>query len=125
MNNKIFFRIGATVVLVAMCICVFFSLDTGSTYYYTQIDNSKIQQLESRGGVIDFNGGMSYQYALSSYDENGSGKEITFGTSRELKEGAFVRLTVIPIRGVLEWEEVQYDDLPIAVQSIYTPQANE
>ena len=29
-------------------------------------------------------------------------KDITFGTSRKLKEDAFIRLTVMPLRGVLE-----------------------
>ncbi|MCI8383267.1 MAG: YxeA family protein, partial [Lachnospiraceae bacterium] len=59
------------------------------------------------------------------YDENGKGKDITFGTSKELKEGAFIRLTVMPIRGVLEWKEVQYDELPAAVQSNYTAPISE
>ena len=123
MNKKMLIGIGAVMVLAA--ICFFFLLEAGSVYYYTQIDNSKIEQVESRGGVIDFTGGMSYQYTLFSCDEKGKGKDITFGTSRELKEGAFVRLTVMPIRGVLEWEEVQYDELPVAVQSIYTVPAKE
>ena len=55
-----------------------------------------------------------------AYDENGNDKEITFGTSRELKEKAFLRLTVMPVRGVLEWGEVKYDELPAAVQVKYT-----
>ena len=97
----------------------------GSLSYYSQIDNSKIEQVESSGVVIDFTGGMSYQYTLFSYDENGKGKDITFGTSRELREGAFIRLTVMPVRGVVEWKEVQYDELPEAVQSCYTALAKE
>lgn len=28
---------------------------------------------------------------------------------RELKEGAFIRLTLMSIRGILKWKEVQYD----------------
>ena len=65
-------------------------------------------------------GGMGYSYTLFSYNKNGKGKDITFGTSRELREGAFICLTVMPIRGVLEWEEVQYDELPVTVQDQYT-----
>jgi len=42
-----------------------------------------------------------------------------------LKEGAFVRLTVMPVRGVLEWKEVQYEELPAAVQNHYAAPANE
>lgn len=116
--NKILFGIGA-VALVIICACTFFLSETDSTYYYSQIDNSRIKQVESRGGVIDFSGGMSYSYTLPSYDEDGKGKDITFGTSRELKEGAYIRLTVMPIRGVVEWSEVQYEEMPMTVQKQY------
>ena len=119
MKKGILFGIGA-VVLMAVCVCIFFLSEAGSTYYYSQIDNSKMEQVESRGGVINFSGSMDYSYTLFSYNENGKGKDITFGTSKELKEGAFIRLTVMPIRGVLEWSEVQYDELPTAVQEQYT-----
>lgn len=62
---------------------------------------------------------MRYSYTLCAFDESGEDKEVTFGTSRELKEGAFLRLTVMPVRGVLEWSEVKYDELPMAVQVKY------
>lgn len=118
MKKKVLLGIGV-VALVLICLGVFLLSGTGRTYYYTQIDNSKIAQGKTDGGVIDFSGGMDYSYTLFSYDESGNGKDITFGTSRELKEGAFIRLTVMPIRGVLEWSEVQYDKLPAAVQEHY------
>ena len=125
MHKRLFIGIGVVIVIAVgfICFSVLLFSGTGSRYYYSQIDNSKIEQVESRGGVIDFSGGMSYQYTLFSYDENGKGKDITFGTSRELKEGAFIRLTIMPIRGVLEWEEVQYDELPETVQGCYTAPA--
>lgn len=107
------------VVLAAICSVIFLGSEAGSMYYYSQIDNTKIEQTESRGGVINFGGSMKYSYTLLSYDKNGKEKEITFGASRELKEGAFICLTVMPIRGVLEWKEVQYDELPEAVQKQY------
>lgn len=119
MKKKVLFGIGA-IVVVAICLCVYLLSGAGSTYYYSQIDNSKLEPTESSGGVINFGGNMDYSYTLFSYNEDGEGKEITFGTSRELKEGAFIRLTVMPVRGVLEWSEVQYDELPIAVQEQYT-----
>lgn len=115
----------AVVITGFICVCIWFLSGAGSTYYYTQIDNSKIEQVESKGGVINLNGSMDYSYTLLSYDENGKGKDITFGTSRELKEGAFIRLTVMPIRGVIEWEEVSYDELPADVQGNYAASANE
>ena len=119
MKKKILFGIGV-VFLIVICFGVFLLSGAGSTYYYSQIDNSKIEQTESAGGVINFEGSMDFSYTLRCYDEDGNEKDITFGTSRDLKEYAFIRLTVMPIRGVLEWSEIQYDELPIAVQEQYT-----
>ncbi|MBD5548730.1 MAG: YxeA family protein [Lachnospiraceae bacterium] len=119
MKKKLLFGIGV-VFLIVICFGIFLLSGAGSTYYYSQIDNSKIEQTESAGGVINFEGSMDFSYTLRCYDEDGNAKDITFGTSRELKEDAFIRLTVMPIRGVLEWSEIQYDELPIAVQEQYT-----
>lgn len=127
MKKKII--IGITVVVIVViglvCFCAWFLSGAGSTYYYAQIDNTKIEQGDSHGGIINFHGGMSYSYTLPAYNENGDQKDITFGTSRELKEGAFIRLLVMPVRGVLEWSEVQYDELPAAVQSNFAVPTNE
>lgn len=120
MKKKMMTALAAAAILMAGLIgfCVWFLSGTGSSYYYAQIDNSKLEQVESKGGVINFsgNGNLDYSYTLICYDEDGDGKEITFGTSKELKEGAFIRLTVMPVRGVLEWSGVQYEELPAAVQ---------
>ena len=62
-------------------------------------------------------GNLPYSYILLCCDENGGEKEITLGTSGELRDGAFIRLTIMPIRGVLDWSEVRYDELPTAVQN--------
>ena len=118
MKKKVLFGVGVIVVL-AICLCVYLLSGAGSTYYYSQIDNSKIEQTESAGGVINFGGSMDYSYTLRCYNEDGNAKDITFGTSRQLKEDAFIRLTVMPIRGVLEWAEVQYNELPSGVQEQY------
>lgn len=123
MKKKITVGIAAAAIIIAgfICFCIWFLSGAGSTYYYGQIDNSKLEQVESKGGVIDFsgNGNMDYSYTLFCYNENGKGKDITFGASKELKEGAFIRLTVMPVRGVLEWSEVRYEELPAAVQGKY------
>lgn len=112
--------IGAVIVIIGLVYaCAQFFSEGGSTYYYTQIDNSKMEEVDSRGGVIDVQGGMPYSYTLPAYKENGDGKDITFGASRELRELAFLRLTVSPVRGVIAWSEIQYEELPEAVQRIY------
>ena len=119
MKKKILIGIGV-VAFVAICSGIFLLSGAGSTHYYSQIDNTKIEQTESAGGVINFGGSMDYSYTLRCYDEDGNEKDITFGTSRKLKEDAFIRLTVMPLRGVLELIEVQYDKLPAVVQKNYT-----
>ena len=121
MKKQVKIAIGAVAVLLIGLIgfCAWFLSGVGSAEYYSQIDNSKIEQVDSKGGVINLKGSLPYAYTLLCYDENGSEKEITFGTSRELRDGAFIRLTVMPIRGVLDWSEVQYDELPTAVQNHY------
>lgn len=106
------------IVVGVISFCMWFLSGSGSAYYYTQIDNSKIERNDSDGGVINLSGGMDYSYTLPAYNENGMGKDITFGASRELREGAFIRLTVTPVRGVIEWSEVQYDELPAAVRNV-------
>ena len=122
MKKKIIVGLSVVMVIVIgfICFCIWFLSGAGSTYYYSQIDNGKIEQVESQGGVIDFSGSMDYSYTLFSYNEDGEGKDITFGTSKELKEGAFICLTIMPIRGVIEWKGVQYNELPTAVQEQYT-----
>ena len=127
MKKKLKIIIGVVAVLLIGLVgfCAWFLSGSGSAEYYAQIDNTKVEQVDSNGGVINFKGNLPYSYTLLSYDENGSENEITFGTSRELREGAFIRLTVMPVRGVLDWSEVQYDELPDAVQAHYSAPAND
>ena len=77
------------VLLIAAAAFTIPSLFDGSrtTIYYTQIDNSKIEENDSRGGVVNFKGSLPYSYTLTSYDENGKEKEITFGTSERIAGG--------------------------------------
>lgn len=87
--------------------------------YYTQVDNSKIKINHSSGGVIDLTGGLPYLYNLPAYSEDGDEMNLEFGMSRQLREDAFLRLEVLPVRGVVNWSELQYDELPEAVQAYY------
>ena len=127
MKKQIKIAIGAAAVLLIVLIgfCAWFLSGSGSTEYYAQIDNTKVEQVDTKGGVISFKGNLPYSYTLTAYDEKGTEKEITFGTSRELREGAFICLTVMPVRGVLDWSEVQYDELPAAVQNHYSAPSDD
>ena len=74
MKKKILIRIGAGA-FVAICFGIFLLSGAGSTYYYSQIDNTKIEQTGSAGGVINFGGSMDYSYTLRCYDEDGNEKD--------------------------------------------------
>ncbi len=111
--------IGIILVLMAAVVLVCFVFTGRGAVYYTRIDNSCVKENQSRGGVIDFTGGMEYIYTLSCYNDKGKEDEVSFGTDRQLRQDAFLRLEVVPIRGVIDWEEVQYEDLPQAVRDKY------
>lgn len=85
---------------------------SGPTIYYTQIDNEKIVPLSA---VED----MKYEYTLKCYKKNGKEKEISFKTSRELREDVFLELEVMPLVGVRHWKEVEYNELPENVKIKY------
>lgn len=115
--------------IIAVCVIVaivtvigafgwFIMSDSAKSFYYVQVDNAKITDLESEGraGIFDPNGGMSYSYTLPAYSKDGKTTEISFGTERQLREDAYLSLEVLPIRGVVAWKEVRFDELPVKVQ---------
>lgn len=101
------------IIAIAICGLTLYMFEYSEDVYYTQIDNTKIEKVSS-------NDDMKYKYTLKCYKENGKEKEITFKTSRELREDAYLKLEVRSIGGVHTWEEVQYDELPEKVKANYT-----
>lgn len=94
---------------------VTFLATQGKTNYYTQIDNSGVKEIAPHGA-------MNYKYILAAYDANGKERNIEFETSRILTDGAYLCLKVAPIRGVVSWAETQYEEIPEAVQAVYSKQ---
>lgn len=95
----------AVIIVIALAVGAYYFLIIHKEQYYTQIDNTKIEQIS---GTDD----MKYQYTLKAYNENGKEKEIKFKTSKKLEEGAYLELDVMQIRGVIKWREIQIDELP-------------
>ena len=60
---------------------------------------------------------MRYEYILTAYNKNGKEKEVKFKTSRELREGAYLELDLMQMRGVVNWREVQENELPEKVKN--------
>lgn len=109
-KGKIFAGIGI-VLIIAVFFVVFWLLFYQESTYYTRVDNEKVHMLDS--------GNMRYEYTLESYSKTGKSKEVTFKTSRELKNGAYLKLDVMLTRGVRSWEEVEFNELPNKVQEHY------
>lgn len=80
--------------------------------YYSRIDNEKAAPITPHGG-------MNYRYTLQVYSQEGVGRELALDTSRVLKDGAYILIKTAPMRGVIGWEELRYDQLPPAVQARY------
>ena len=100
----------AVIIMIILMIGAYYFLVVHKDQYYTQIDNTKMEEVS---GTDD----MKYQYTLTAYNKNGKEKEVQFKTSRELREGAYLELEVMQFRGVYGWKEVQIDDLPEDVKS--------
>ena len=100
----------AVIIVIALAVGAYYFLIVHKDQYYTQIDNTKIQEASSTDD-------MRYEYTLTAYNKNGKEKEIKFKTSRELREGAYLELDVMQMRGVVNWKEAQQNELPEAVKT--------
>ena len=100
----------AVIIVIALIVGAYYFLVLHKDQYYTQIDNTKLEEVS---GSDD----MRYQYTLTAYNKNGKEKEVQFKTSRELREGAYLELDVMQMRGVVNWREVQQDELPDDVKT--------
>ncbi|MBX9035434.1 YxeA family protein [Gordonibacter massiliensis (ex Traore et al. 2017)] len=98
--------LAAVVALVAVAGWAFYG---ESGHVYVKVDNARVAAIEPHAG-------MEHEYRLDGVAADGAHSEIAFQTSRELREGAYLDLETKPLRGVIGWEEVAYDDLPAAVQ---------
>lgn len=100
----------AVIIVIALIVCAYYFLLVHKDLYYTKIDNTKIEEISSADD-------MKYQYTLIAYNKNGKEKEVQFKTSRELREGAYLELDLMQLRGVVNWREVQVTELPDEVKA--------
>ena len=100
----------AVIIVIALLVGAYYFLVLHKDLYYTQIDNTKIEEIS---GTDD----MKYQYTLTAYNKNGKEKEVQFKTSRELREDAYLELDIMQMRGVVNWREVQVEELPDDVKT--------
>lgn len=108
-KSKTFIVIGI-IVAVTLCIVGYRTLFVNTSQYYTQIDNSNVRQISP----------TEFEYSLTAYDKHGKITQLTFKANKQLREDAFLELDVMFIRGVSNWREVKYNELPLDVRSRYT-----
>ena len=100
------------ILFIILCGIAYYYIFEKDYIFYTQIDNTKLSELAKSSS-------MKYEYNLAMYDENGERKNISFKTSRQLKEGAYLKIKYYPISGVNKWEEVTTEYLPEKVKLKY------
>ena len=112
---------GKTIAITAVAICglaaiLLFAASVTNLFlagdYYIKIDNACISENESSGGVVNLESSEPYLYKLEAVNAAGDKTEIEFGASRELRQDAFLKLDLQPIRGVVRWSEISEDSLP-------------
>ncbi len=108
LKEKIPVAIGI-ILFIVLCGVAFYFVLIRSVYYYTQIDN----EYATKTSVNE------YEYKLRAYNEHGQIQDVDFKANKELREDAFLRLESNAVRGVINWEEVTYDELPQDVKSRY------
>lgn len=105
MKKLLLIGIPVLAVVIALGVGYRYVFDTSTAdTWYVQIDNESAQPQPSDAD--------EYDYTLPAYDASGSSHQVTFGTERLLKDGAYLELKVMPLRGVISWAEVQPDGLP-------------
>lgn len=103
------FELFGIIAFIAICFVVIYVLFYQSTDYYVKVDNTKLKALSEED--------MKFEYTLDGYNNKGRSKSLTFKTSRKLKEGAYLKLEVMYVRGVINWEEVTFKQIEAKAQT--------
>ncbi len=79
--------------------------------WYAQVDADRLTPAD------DNNNDFDYHYDLPAVSADGRERELGFDTSRELRDGAYLKLETLALRGVFSWEEVAWDEVPETAQA--------
>lgn len=86
----------------------------GNYFLYTRIDNTKYTNFFKDGSKY-------FSYKLPAYSDDGAREDITFETLRELRGGAFLKVELSRLTGVVTWEEVVPEQLPSELRKFFRP----
>lgn len=78
--------------------------------YYARVDNTHATHVD------DSDTGWHYE-GLPAANEDGKRQDMTFMAGKELAEGAWLKLEVQVLRGVVSWEKVEEDEVPAAARA--------
>lgn len=84
---------------------------TDPVAYYAQVDADCLTQAGEN------NNDFAYHYDLPAASADGKTETLGFDTSRELRDGAYLKLDTLVLRGVVHWEEVSWEDIPAPAQA--------
>lgn len=78
-------------------------------------------KIVSDGERIVREGMVDYIYELEGINKNGERKTFNFRANREtpLTRDRFIALEYNEIRGVLTWNGIEFEDMPLSVQDFY------
>lgn len=99
--KNVCFGILGIVLFMVICAGLYYMAIYDNNDYYSVIDNAKYEIKDKE-----------YKYTLKFYDSDGGTREISFNTTRELREGAYIKVNYMRLRGVTSWEEVNLEDMP-------------
>ncbi|WP_434717276.1 YxeA family protein [Lactococcus lactis] len=88
-----------------------YKVSYGGTSYYVQItkDGAEKELKDDSGQKF-----KQYVYDIYSYQKDGKVKKVEFNADHNLRKEAYLKLTVIPDKGVTSWEEVKKSEVPKA-----------
>lgn len=95
------------ILFFALCIWAYAVVFVQTTNLFTQISNDNVRLIQNN----------LYEYTLRAYNEHGKMQDVTFTANKELREDAYLRLETMSLRGVVNWEEVSFEELPADVQA--------
>ncbi len=105
--NKVISKILGVILIIAAIAGTIIGInyfENYEEYFYVQIDNNKLSQLNNSDE-------MRFEYQLTGYNDTGKAKTIKFKTTRELRNQAYLKV-LFKATGVNRWEEVQFDEIP-------------
>ena len=110
MNSGIKGAVATIAVIVAIVM-------TGTTLQYVlDTDNAVARYVRVDASAASVQEDGSVDYTLASYDDGGAREEVAFGSDKTLRDGAYLELSVMPLHGVVYWEEVEPAALPDKVR---------